>query len=383
MKIKKIITALILILCVISTFMYAFATSEKIVNIDLGGADLGGAKTLSVVLANYKKDILTDTKVLSYSDLTKIDKSINVNTDCDKTKVFLYAQKEKIIPLKAYTVTSYIGSENEAVKESVNLFLIGDSICVEYAGEKHYPQQGWGAKIGNLFENVNVVNCAKAGYSTATYLVYDRFAKASKYGTGFAWDSDKVFIDEAGNTREVTPVLPQIKKGDFVLVSIGINDGYDINRQKDELGQTTAETYKKHLQKFIDDTRSKGAEIVFATPTTNGRKTGDVYKENYSGRASLMKEVAEKNNVVCLELGKEMANRYNTMSDEDVKKNHMVYDIVKDQLKILESEHNNSNVKQQKDDTTHLTETGANFVADVICDLLRSSNSKLKDYLKD
>ena len=101
------------------------------------------------------------------------------------------------------------------------------------------------------------------------------------------------------------------------------------------------------------------------------------------GKTTIMKEVAEKNNVVCLELGKEMANRYNTMSDEDVKKNHMVYDIVKDQLKILESEHNNSNVKQQKDDTTHLTETGANFVADVICDLLRSSNSKLKDYLKD
>ena len=37
------------------------------------------------------------------------------------------------------------------------------------------------------------------------------------------------------------------------------------------------------LQKFIDDTKAKGAEIIFATPTANGTKNKDtgIYDEDY------------------------------------------------------------------------------------------------------
>lgn len=398
MKFKNVFVCLVLVMCLLTSSICAtaadavsskaFSASKdaKSVKISFNIADVvdtNGVKTLSVVAANYKAGALIATKVVSYDVAQSLssNQSIEIAGDADKTKLFLYADKDRIIALPTYTVDKY-NSENK--KETPTLFLVGDSICIEYKAENQYPQQGWGAKIDDMLENINVKNCAQAGYSTATYLVYDRYAKA--YAGKYSWNSDKVITSADGNTiKDATPILPMIKEGDYVIVSLGINDGYDITRTQDDKGQTTAATYKKHLKQFIDDTRAKGAEIILVTPTTNGRyKTGTTqYVENYSGRAGLMVQVAKENNVVCLELGAEMAKKYNTMTEAEVKKNHMVYEIVKDQIKVENTKHNNSYVKKGEDDTTHLSETGAEFVAKLIVDMLKETDSGLKQYIKD
>ncbi len=350
---------------------------DNVVNVELEISDATNLKDAFVVALNYKDGVLkgTDYSKITSTSAASLNKKIEVKSDADKTKLFLYDGENLVA---SQTISEYTAES----AEKPTVFLVSDSVCVEYKGDNHYPQQGWGLPFKSLLKGVNVVNCSAGGYSTATFMVYDRYAKA--YGNKYAWNSDVVVKNANGDTTSATPILPQIKKGDFVIVSLGINDGWSIDRTEDELGQTTAATYKKHLKQMIDDTRAKGAQIILVTPTTNGRyKTGtNEYAENYSGRASLMIEVANENDVICLPLGEKMAEKYNTMTESEVKKNHMVFDVIKDQLKVDPTLHNNSYVKQNKDDTTHLSETGANFVANLIIELLKQTDSKLNAYVR-
>lgn len=388
MKKSKVFFALFLAMCILTSTVFASSANfeinsaskgEKLVSVGVEISDLTNLKDIFVVALNYKEGVLKGAsyKKIDSSNAVSLKEEIKVESEADETKVFLYSEGNLI---KSHSIKNY--SAEKPSDEKPTLFLIGDSICVEYKAENQYPQQGWGVKLTELLDGVNVVNCSAGGYSTATFMVYDRYAKA--YGNKYAWNSDKVITDANGTVKNATPILPQIKAGDFVIVSLGTNDGWSIDRTVDELGQTTAATYKKHLKQFIDDTRAKGAEIILVTPTTNGKyKTGTTeYVENYSGRASLMMEVAKENNAICLPLGAKMAEKYNTMTEDEVKKNHMIFELVKDQIKVDFSKHNNSYVKQQKDDTTHLSDHGAAFVANLIAEMLKETNSGLTAYLK-
>lgn len=349
--------------------------------------DTRDLKSLSLLAVNYKEGILTGSTVVpcEITQSTLVNQNISVGGDADQTKLFLLANADTIIPLTGvHTVETYTNSEP-------TLFLIGDSICVEYTTDDYYPQQGWGVKVGNLFEGITVENCAHGGYSTETFLNYDSYQRG--YAGAHTWNSETVVA--ATSVQKATPILPQIKKGDYVLVSLGINDGFNVDFSGVEdlnAGQTTAEKYKANLQKFIDDTRAKGAEIIFATPTANGLKeaASGVYNEDYKQRGDLMVEVANANNVVCLPLGAKMAEKYNGMTEDQVKANHMFWDTVQPLLKIDDyTTHKNTVISGSEsdpdgmgNDTVHLTETGAQFIAELIAEMLEDSDSSLKYFLK-
>lgn len=345
--------------------------------------DTRNINSLSIIAANYDaNDILINTIVtpLDITHSTLVNQNVSVGGNASKTKLFLFENTTTIIPLAdADVFTSYEEAESK-------LFLIGDSICVEYKTDNYYPQQGWGVKFADLFEGIEVVNCAHGGYSTETFFNYETYQRA--YGGAHSWNGDKV-VTSTGALTSAEKILPQIKKGDYVLVSLGINDGFsvDFSDVADlNAGQTTAEKYKANLQKFIDDTKAKGAEIIFATPTANGTKNKDtgIYDEDYKQRGDLMTEVANANGIVCLPLGKTQAERYNTMNETDVKKLHMFKETYGPLLKELPEgvKHSNKSVQNGVDDTVHLTEDGAQFIAELIAEMLASSDSSLKYYLK-
>lgn len=356
--------------------------------------DTRDVNSLSIIAANYDaNDMLINTVVtpLNITHSTLVNQNVTVGGNAKKTKLFLFENMTTIIPLAdADVFTSYEEAEP-------TLFLIGDSICVEYKGDNWYPQQGWGVKLPDLFEGIEVYNCAHGGYSTETYLNYESYQRG--YGGAHSWNGDKVVAQKEeikdGETVKVNyivtaeKILPQIKKGDYVLVSLGINDGFsvDFSDVADlNAGQTTSEKYKANLQKFIDDTKAKGAEIIFATPTANGTQTKDgVYDEDYKARGDLMVEVANANNIVCLPLGAKQAEKYNLMNETDVQKLHMFESAYEEILKVDATEHLNGHVagtKSTTNDTVHLTEDGAQFIAELIAEMLASSDSSLKYYLK-
>jgi lysophospholipase L1-like esterase len=79
------------------------------------------------------------------------------------------------------------------------LFIIGDST----AAKNRPPIQGWGEPFLNYFDpsKINVVNAARGGRSSRTFITDGSFAK----------------------------VLDQVKPGDIVLIQFGHNDVFPLN----------------------------------------------------------------------------------------------------------------------------------------------------------
>src|SRR6266849_9461391 len=200
-----------------------------------------------------------------------------------------------------------------AVQRPINpnlptLFVVGDSTANNNAN----GAQGWGDPFISYFDgkNVNVLNRARAGRSSRTFI------------TEGLWDK----------------VLSEMKRGDFVLIQFGHNDAgatNDASRARGSLPGTGEETQeidnvltKKHevvhtygwyMRKMIADTKAKGAmPIVMSLTVRNIWKDGRV--ERGSGKFGLWAaEIAKSQNVTFIDLTTLIANKYEELGEEKVK----------------------------------------------------------------
>ncbi|HTK38594.1 MAG TPA: rhamnogalacturonan acetylesterase [Pyrinomonadaceae bacterium] len=186
------------------------------------------------------------------------------------------------------------------------LFIIGDS-TVNNSGEGF---QGWGNVIGELFDKakINIENRARGGRSSRTF-----------YTEGL-WDQ----------------ALSEIKKGDFVLIQFGHNDGGPIDKEKargslkgvgDETKEIiveatgkkeTVHTYGWYIRKFISDARSKGGIPIVLSPIPR-----NIWKEGKVVRASTdygkwAEESAKTGNAFFVDLNEIIAERYEKEGQEKV-----------------------------------------------------------------
>ncbi|MCD9185323.1 MAG: rhamnogalacturonan acetylesterase [Pyrinomonadaceae bacterium] len=193
--------------------------------------------------------------------------------------------------------------------EKPTLYLVGDS-TVNNSGEGF---QGWGNVIGDYFDKskVNVVNKARGGRSSRTF-----------YTEGL-WKQ----------------VADELKKGDFVLIQFGHNDGGAIDKEKfrgsirgigDEKQEITGQngqpetihTFGWYLRKFIVDAKSKGATVVLLSPVPrNVWKRGKVERArgNYGGWS---KRIAEAEKVYFVDLNEITAKKYEKNGLEKVGKDY-------------------------------------------------------------
>jgi rhamnogalacturonan acetylesterase len=126
-----------------------------------------------------------------------------------------------------------------------SIFVCGDSTSKNSGqGKNGEPVAGWGTPIAEFFDPSKVIvkNVGHAGKSSRTYYDGD-------------WPN----------------VLPQIKRGDFVLLVFGINDGSTPPGLGDETviqkGQPV-HTYGWYMSKMVTDARSAGAQVFLLTVTT-------------------------------------------------------------------------------------------------------------------
>jgi lysophospholipase L1-like esterase len=180
------------------------------------------------------------------------------------------------------------------------LFIVSDSTASNGA------DLGWGSHLGKYFDpaKIKVVNRARGGRSSRTF-----------QSEGL-WDQ----------------VLAETKRGDFVLVQFGHNDGGAINdasRARGSLpglGEETQEidnlVTKKHevvhtfgwyMRKYITDTRAKGATpIVLSLTVRNEWPNGKV--ERGPGRFSPWSaEIAKSQNAAFVDLTNIVADQYELM----------------------------------------------------------------------
>jgi rhamnogalacturonan acetylesterase len=193
-------------------------------------------------------------------------------------------------------------------KEKPTLFIIGDSTVRNNNGE----QRGWGSLLPEFFDSAKIAisNQAMAGRSTRTFVKEGRWEK----------------------------VLGSLKKGDFVMMQFGHNEGSkpDTSRSgyRGVLRGTGEDTvhltwpdgtmeivhsYGWYLRKFITEAKSKGAiPIVLSMIPRNQFKEGKVIRADQNfGRWA--KEVASAEAVLFIDLNSITADKYDALGPEIVR----------------------------------------------------------------
>ncbi|MDB5205534.1 MAG: rhamnogalacturonan acetylesterase [Flavisolibacter sp.] len=188
------------------------------------------------------------------------------------------------------------------------LYIIGDSTV----RNSNKEQWGWGTLITDFFDSnkIAISNQAMAGRSTRTFIKEGR------------WDK----------------VLSTMKKGDYVMMQFGHNEGSkpDTTRGgyrgvlkgtgEDSVQLTwpngtleTVHSYGWYLKKFIRDAKAKGATpIVLSMIPRNQFNEGKVRRADKDyGRWA--KEVADAEGVIFIDLNAITADKYDAWGPEKVK----------------------------------------------------------------
>ncbi len=309
---------------------------------------------VKVMLAAYDADgrmlmVKTADKAVKYGhEGEKYEKSFELNEALPQNtallKAFAWDSDNNFVPLCEYAV-------NEL--KPINLYAVGDSTCQPYI-DSYYPQSGWGTYIGDYFKTgyVNVINCGHGGATTTSFL-------------------------DGSNGNWNTEVYNCLKPGDYVLISLGINDSFRV----------TANKYGQNLQRMIDDVREKGAEVIISTPI---RETSTIETSNKMKEIlDTAKQVAEDNDVPFL-------NIYDRAEKEnpDIESLQTKYSMHRDTLSAsaanggfeLSTEelnnHGNQDIQKGDNDHMHVNIRGANYYARLMTLELLESNSELCKYVR-
>ncbi len=205
-------------------------------------------------------------------------------------------------------------------EKEYSIFTIGDSTMASKKAEV-YPETGWCQVLQQYFDStVTVRNHAVNGRSS------------------------KSFIDE-GRWQQV---LDSLQVGDVVFIQFGHNDekDYDSKRYTTPFG-----TYSENLERFVTESREKGATPVLFTSIVRRKFDEDgKLMETHGDYPEAACKVAKKLDVPLIDLQKLTKNWINTLGDEPSKEMY------------LWTESNDIFPEGRKDDT-HLSVEGAKHVA--------------------
>jgi lysophospholipase L1-like esterase len=231
-----------------------------------------------------------------------------------------------------------------------SLFVFGDHKTTVYlAGDSTmsdkevaaYPETGWGMPFAYFFDStIRVDNRAKNGRSTRSFISEGR------------WQS----------------IVHDLKAGDYVFIQFGHNDE---SKQKTDR-YTSIDDYKKNLEKFVNDTKSKKAFPVLLTPVSRRQfdSLGHV-KETHPGYSEAVKEVAAKLNVLLIDLDTDSRELYGQFGVEDSKYLFM---------QLAPGEH--PNYPQGRNDNTHFNEFGARKIAQIVLNEIRTKVPALAQHIR-
>jgi len=214
-----------------------------------------------------------------------------------------------IIPFILLVV--FVGVSFKKIQDKPVLYIIGDSTVQNGSGKGSDSLWGWGSFM-NLFLDTNKIeiqNHAKGGRSSRTFLTDGR------------WDS----------------IMKTIKKGDYVLMQFGHNDGGELadtlrargtikgigEESKDIYNpirkvNETVYTYGYYMRKYANETKAKGAIPIIVSPVPRNKfdKNGKIEKDQYRVWAQ---EVAKQTGAYFLDLNTMVIAKYEEMGSEKVK----------------------------------------------------------------
>lgn len=231
------------------------------------------------------------------------------------------------------------GTAAQSPQAVVTVYMIGDSTMAN-KDPKAYPETGWGMPFAYFFDDsVRIDNRAKNGRSTKTFLSEN------------LWQ----------------PVYENLKQGDYVFIQFGHNDE---SVEKKERYATPPE-YQANLERFIGETRAKGAIPVLLTPVSRRKfdSKGNAV-ETHTVYSDLVRKVAAKQQVAFIDLDKESQALYQQFGE--VNSRHLF-------LQLKPGEH--PNYPAGKEDNTHFNELGARLIAQLVLADLRKFNLPLTRHI--
>lgn len=187
-------------------------------------------------------------------------------------------------------------------------FYIGDSTVKCGKGEGEGDMWGWGSFLPGYFDpdRITCENWAMGGRSSRTYF------------TEGLWNK----------------TLPGIRKGDYLLIQFGHNDGGPLNtgRARASLKGTgeetetvvmerdgrheTVRTFGSYLRMYVRQAKARGATVILLSPTATNKWTGDKINRNNETYGKWAKEVAEQEGVFFIDLNGLSADKLEPMGKE-------------------------------------------------------------------
>ena len=289
----------------------------------------------------------------------------------EKTEVAMdRTESEKADVIKVMLLDSVVSME-PLVKEEVvdcsvpvetNIYLLGDSVCADY-GASSYWQQGWGQHFPNVVkDNLFVYNRGVGGRSSKTFIQEGR------------WESVKA----------------ELKPGDYIIVNFGLNDIHSsvVTETSDGRG-TTIEDYKMYLKQYGEEAIALGVTPIYIS--TIAEMSGSyIYLQK---RAIAMREVADELGAAFIDLNTYMNNllMFDENGEPDEEKRQASFDeyyLSTVAFEKIEKEFNCTVPQSTLDyvaktpDRTHINYYGAKLVAESMAQLIKESDSYLKNYMK-
>ncbi|BBE19955.1 rhamnogalacturonan acetylesterase [Aquipluma nitroreducens] len=178
------------------------------------------------------------------------------------------------------TALAQISSGNQ-----ITVWTIGDSTMANKKAEVA-PETGW-CQVFSAFvdQSVDVKNRAINGRSTKSFITEGR------------WKS----------------VLDSLQSGDYVFIQFGHND----EKIKDSTRYTEPFTsYRKNLERFVSETREKGATPILFTPIVRRKFENGFLTDTHGNYPVAVRQVATEMNVPMIDLQLLTAGAVTVLGDE-------------------------------------------------------------------
>lgn len=177
----------------------------------------------------------------------------------------------KLSPAFALSLAALVAAASPQSQRIV-IHLAGDSTMAPKLAEKR-PETGWGEMLQDFFDTtqVHVENHARNGRSTRTFIEEGRW----------------------------TSLVDSLRAGDYVFIQFGHND-----ESRDKIDRYTPPAdFRANLERFVRETRSKGANPVLMTPVMRRRfdKNG-VFHDSHGEYPDIVRSVAKEQRVPLIDM---------------------------------------------------------------------------------
>lgn len=199
-----------------------------------------------------------------------------------------------------------------------HIYLAGDSTVQSYKAAEMPHFTGWGQVLIEVLGDGEQKSVIYPEVDFPQVAVHEN-DKIVIHNYAMAGRSSKTFLEEG----RFTPMISKMQAGDYFFLQFGHNDA---NKEKAER-YLTPENYQKKLMEMIAPAREKGVKCALVSPIAMREfdEEGNC-KISFPEYRQAMKELAERENLYYLDLGKATAELCSKLGAEECKKLFMWVD---------------------------------------------------------